>query len=100
MYRTAVISGLNHVMVVFFLLYTSSMHKPILTEQSKFNMHWNQIFHLRLSRYDNRPYDYSITCSPDHLKWVNDNSLHNFHSLNPFHSQYSHHKVFSLPASP
>ena len=56
----------------------------------------NEVFYLGVSRYNNPPYDHSITWSADHLRQVNSNSLHNFHSLNPCHSQSSHYKGASL----
>ena len=39
-----------------------------------------------------RSYGYSITCFADHLGLVNSSSLHNFHSINPCHSQSRLHE--------
>ena len=52
------------------------------------------------SRYSGPPYDHSITCSTGHLRRVNSNSLYNFRSFNPCHSQSSHHKDVLLSAPP
>ena len=59
-----------------------------------------EMFHLGVSWNNDPFYDYSITCSADHLRRVNSNSLQNFHSLNPCDSQSSNHKDVSLPAPP
>ena len=52
------------------------------------------------SRYSGPPYDHSITCSAGHLRRLNSNSLHNFCSFNPCHSQSSHHKDVLLSTPP
>lgn len=59
-----------------------------------------EVFHLGVSQYNDSPYDHSITCSADHLRRVNSNSLQYFHSLNPCKSYSSHHKYVSFSAPP
>ena len=59
-----------------------------------------EIFHLGVLRYNDLPYDRSITYSTDHLKRLNSNSLHNVHTLITCLSKSSHQKDVSLSAPP
>lgn len=59
-----------------------------------------EVLHLGVSQYNDSPYDHSITCSEDHLRRVNSNSLEYLHILNPCKSHSSHHKYVSFSAPP